>query len=639
MVMMKKFLLSFVLVAMCATLANAQLLQRNAAQPLTPRSMKAPVAKALGPNQLYMGPYVSDALSDNGLGLAGYEGVFQMGTVLPLEMVEPFNGGEVKAIRFGLCAPISDGAVFIYPVTSMSPLTLGEPLVWQDVATTVTGWNQVELTNPFTISTDGIVGLMLGYQYKQIKGSTTNCYPISVVDEGNILTSYTNAGSLTNNQWQDIGLSEYGNLSVQAIVENENFPPYNLVMANLVNYNYAKISDGLAFAVNLSNYGIATLENYTIDMLVDDEVMGTIDSPQALTMAGVNYQNICPLDGVTSGEHTFTLRAKTVAGEEVIDGPSVSSTFMAYTAAFPRQKNLVEQFTSTTCTWCPLGTTVLKELQKLCGDNMVWAAVHVNIPSTGDPFVISKGSQLANYLGCNSAPSGTFNRFDAEMTGSVIHSLGYYEQYAQQAAQMFKELYFDNNPTPALASLNIEPTYDESTRKLAIKVSGQLGEDFATIYGSTMGLTVYVTEDSLVARQLNQGTYVNDYLHNNVVRAIPSAFSGDVISVTGKTDFEKGYIVTLNSTWKPEKMHVIALAHRLGAGTDKEVINCEQVPLLSAGVIGDINGDGKVDIADVNAVINMMLGKAEVVPAADLDGDGKVDISDVNAVINLMLGK
>ena len=193
MVMMKKFLLSFVMVAMCATLASAQLLQRNAAQPLTPRSMKAPAAKALGPNQLYMGPYVSDALSDNGLGLAGYEGVFQMGTVLPLEMVEPFNGGEVKAIRFGLCAPISDGAVFIYPVTSMSPLTLGEPLVWQDVATTVTGWNQVELTDPFTISTDGIVGLMLGYQYKQIKGSTTNCYPISVVDEGNILTSYTNA--------------------------------------------------------------------------------------------------------------------------------------------------------------------------------------------------------------------------------------------------------------------------------------------------------------------------------------------------------------------------------------------------------------------------------------------------------------
>ena len=636
---MKKFFLSLVMVAMCATVVSAQLLQRNAAQPLTPRSMKAPAAKVLGQNQLYMGPYVSDALSDNGLGLAAYEGVFRMGTVLPLEMVEPFNGGEVKAIRFGLCAPVSDGAVFIYPVTSLSPLALGEPLVQQDVATTVTGWNQVELTNPFTISTDGIVGLMLGYQYRQIKGNTSNSFPISVVNEGNILASYTNAGSLTNNQWQDIGLSDYGNLSIQAIVENENFPSYNLVMTNLVNYTYAKVSDGLAFTINLSNYGIATLENYTIDMLVDDEVKGTIDSPQALTMAGVNYQDICPLDGVTSGEHTFALRIKTVAGEEVTDGTTVSGTFMAYATAFPRQKNIVEQFTSTTCTWCPLGTTMLKALQNLCGDNMVWAAVHVNIPSSGDPYVISKGTQLANYLGCSSAPSGAFNRFDAEMTGTIIQSLGYYEEYAQMAAQMFKELYFDNNPTPALASVNIEPTYDESTRKLGIKVTGQLDEDFATIYGETMGLTVYVTEDSLVARQLNQGTYVNDYLHNNVVRAIPSAYNGDIISVAGKTEFEKAYVVTLNSTWNPEKMHVIALAHRRGAGTAKEVINCEQVPLLSTDVPGDINGDGVVDIADVNAVINMMLGKVEAVPAADLNNDGSVDISDVNAVINIMLGK
>ena len=56
-------------------------------------------------------------------------------------------------------------------------------------------------------------------------------------------------------------------------------------------------------------------------------------------------------------------------------------------------------------------------------------------------------------------------------------------------------------------------------------------------------------------------------------------------------------------------------------------------------VVGDITGDGKVDISDVNAVINMMLGKVEKVDAADVTDDGNVDISDVNAVINLMLGK
>ena len=54
---------------------------------------------------------------------------------------------------------------------------------------------------------------------------------------------------------------------------------------------------------------------------------------------------------------------------------------------------------------------------------------------------------------------------------------------------------------------------------------------------------------------------------------------------------------------------------------------------------GDITGDGTVDIADVNAVINMMLGKVEQTAAGDVTGDGTVDIADVNAVINIMLGK
>ena len=57
------------------------------------------------------------------------------------------------------------------------------------------------------------------------------------------------------------------------------------------------------------------------------------------------------------------------------------------------------------------------------------------------------------------------------------------------------------------------------------------------------------------------------------------------------------------------------------------------------GVTGDVNGDGTVDISDVNAVINVMLGKAESTPAADINGDGTVDVSDVNMVINIMLGK
>lgn len=57
---------------------------------------------------------------------------------------------------------------------------------------------------------------------------------------------------------------------------------------------------------------------------------------------------------------------------------------------------------------------------------------------------------------------------------------------------------------------------------------------------------------------------------------------------------------------------------------------------------GDINGDGKVDVTDVNIIINIMLGKdsADNYPGnANVDGQGGIDVSDVNMVVNIILGK
>lgn len=52
-------------------------------------------------------------------------------------------------------------------------------------------------------------------------------------------------------------------------------------------------------------------------------------------------------------------------------------------------------------------------------------------------------------------------------------------------------------------------------------------------------------------------------------------------------------------------------------------------------IVGDVNGDGEVNIADVNAVINMILDS----PAenGDVNGDGEVNIADVNAIIDIIL--
>ena len=51
---------------------------------------------------------------------------------------------------------------------------------------------------------------------------------------------------------------------------------------------------------------------------------------------------------------------------------------------------------------------------------------------------------------------------------------------------------------------------------------------------------------------------------------------------------------------------------------------------------GDVNGDGEVNIADVNAVIDMILA-GNALPNGDVNGDGEVNIADVNALLNLIM--
>ena len=58
-------------------------------------------------------------------------------------------------------------------------------------------------------------------------------------------------------------------------------------------------------------------------------------------------------------------------------------------------------------------------------------------------------------------------------------------------------------------------------------------------------------------------------------------------------------------------------------------------------VFGDVDGDGKVDVSDVNAAINIILelkAPSDYLGNADIAGnDNKVDVADVNAIINIIL--
>ena len=54
---------------------------------------------------------------------------------------------------------------------------------------------------------------------------------------------------------------------------------------------------------------------------------------------------------------------------------------------------------------------------------------------------------------------------------------------------------------------------------------------------------------------------------------------------------------------------------------------------------GDINGDGAINVTDVTALINRILGTASYADGVcDVDGNGTVNVSDVTSLVNIILG-
>ena len=80
-----------------------------------------------------------------------------------------------------------------------------------------------------------------------------------------------------------------------------------------------------------------------------------------------------------------------------------------------------------------------------------------------------------------------------------------------------------------------------------------------------------------------------------------------------------------------DKRDLIWLTHYTGSGLSVAKLNCLQS--------GDVNGDGRVNVSDVTALVNMILGVTPMnKERADVNGDDKVNVSDVTALINIILG-
>ena len=389
--------------------------------------MMAPARVDLGENQMIMGHYDTDDLasSDGGLGITGLPGVISIGTIITPSELAMFQGGKIVKYRVGLAQATAISRVFLAPVTATG--SIGPMTEWT-CSSNMAGWNEIELPTPFDINLGEGISLLIGFDYQQ----TSSNYPISAVEVGDIYPSYI----LYNGSWQDVGLSSYGNLSLQCVVENESFPDYMVTVSNVRTKNYVKTGDDINYSFLSRNRGVApvTAGACTYDVLIDGEVVETITNPSALSSSDVAITGAISSAGLEPGKHTITVTVNAINGEPVDVPMSSSYTFTIYVNGFPHQMHLIEQFTSTYCTYCPLGTSMLTILTGL-RDDLVWVGIHGNMSGT-DPMRTLQCDTIMSYQGSDSYPSGSFDRATGLASDdAIIIGLGYDEAYHQLIAE------------------------------------------------------------------------------------------------------------------------------------------------------------------------------------------------------------
>lgn len=570
--------------------------------------LKTPAVAKIADNQRYVGNEIDD-YCNIGFGIQKYTGSFKCGGMIAKDQLTDYIGCKIVGMRFYLCEPVGKSTAFVSTVVSNGYIN-DSPLLSKEVADTHQGWNEVMFDYSYTIGESSTLrGFMVGYTFEQIAEGNPDS-PIAVSGTGTSM-GFMIYGDLDNGlTWYNMGTSD-GNLMVQLIVEREGgFIAYDVAMDQfLPGVLYAKAGETRSFGFYCRNVGTSEIakQNVTFGVSVDGTEVGEFcnqDAVEAGEDVSSYVEGTVTMPGDLSlGSHDMSVYVKSVNGaapEGNLANDRLSSSFKVYAESFPRQKQLVEQFTSQYCVYCPRGYDVLNGLAEKRGD-LAWIAYHGDMGANQiDEYTLADSYNFMAFSCGGNLPAASVNRYYYDYDGvNFYNTVGLTTAYPSNQKDLgisvFDELInMSADIYPSFTTVDIASSFDAASRQLTVKVSGKTAAQFAELFGDDAALSVYLTEDGLWGKQKNNDRMMPRYPHDHTLRMYLTSPYGDALGAAdGK--YEKTFVVTLDGKWVADNMNVIAVVSRpmktvasggslylASKGTDLWVDNAETVKLGSS---------------------------------------------------------
>ncbi len=234
------------------------------------------------------------------------------------------------------------------------------------------------------------------------------------------------------------------------------------------------------------------------------------------------------------------------------------NTEVDFTKGEYKQKVLIEDITSVSCMWCPLGTIAIEGLEKSeYKDRVVGVGVHgdFNPSSLKDPYVLPGLNKLTSALKMSGWPHLSFDR-STTMKGTAFQSFltqtasGVYEFTPSkfETFQKNNKLLKEGSPI----GIKIESNLAAASGKVDVSLK------FSQNINQELKYVVYILEDGLVFAQANatamfgnntgNPAWAPNFVHDHVVRATNN-FLGDVIAAD-QTKSSNEYKNTVNLSYE-----------------------------------------------------------------------------------------
>ncbi len=214
---------------------------------------------------------------------------------------------------------------------------------------------------------------------------------------------------------------------------------------------------------------------------------------------------------------------------------------------------LIEEFTGTSCTFCPNGARKIAGYLDAAPNNVVTVALHASsfaIPNGQRPydFRTTEADDLWKFMGSGGLPGGMFDR------------AGYPDKVFKNPADWDKLLQ-ERLAIPAEFTITSDFEYDSASNSFSLRANVLALTDINT---DAVNLTAYLVEDSIVAPQLDNNVNINDYVHNHVFRSSFAGMTGEQISAGSFTKGQilvKNYTLPANPDWKIKNCSAVVFVY------------------------------------------------------------------------------